>query len=511
MVLNILTSPDALDSIQLGTAPLIFTLLLILTLIFFELYLIKIIIQTDGEKKFQLNQKINRTITIPFILVVLSEKIAYGLASLTNRNEIISRFTVIPLYQPLTFNKLANRYFGYKPQVDTQNTIRTEATLNYPIHPLKIEKIKKPFNIFIIASDSVSYSTINATNSPNIEGFKRDSINLKNHFSGGNATRFGIFSLMYGLNSTYWFPFLNNSQGSILFDVLKKQNYDISIISSTNTNWPEFKKTCYVNIQDTIQDKFEGKPWEKDQASSQAFISRVAKQERDKPLFSFLFLDAPHGYSFPPKENHFQAPNREINYLNISPESSELENMKKVYNNAVYYNDKLFGKIVTQLKKSHLYEEALVIYTSDHGQEMFEYGNFGHNSSFSKGQTQTPMIIKLPKSLNIEIPKQLNQSMTSHNDIVPTLLNLLGVKNPNSDYTNGKNIFSKEFKRNHIFSANWNNNAIITPQFTYVFSNLPNKMFRNEVHRNSDYNIVKQKIDNTILLNTINENRRFLK
>ena len=100
------------------------------------------------------------------------------------------------------------------------------------------------------------------------EKLKKDSIVLGNHYSGGNSTRFGIFSLLYGLNSTYWFTFLNASKGSVFFDVLKQLQYDMSIVSSTNTSWPEFKKTAYFNIVDKIKDDFKGKPWEKDKQSS---------------------------------------------------------------------------------------------------------------------------------------------------------------------------------------------------------------------------------------------------
>jgi len=512
MVLNILTSPDAIDSIQLGVTPIAVIITLIIGFIWFEIFIIHKLFNTHQIYKSELNSKINKMVTIPLLFIIMSEKISYGFLSLFSNNELLSNFKVIPLYQPLTFNKLAYKYFDYKPKVETQNIIKTKAKLNYPLHKIKFKKDSKKINIFIFASDAVRNDILNEETAPNIEQFKKESLVFNNHRSGGNATRFGIFSLMYGLNSTYWFSFLNANQGSILFDVLKDLNYYIDIISSTNTNWPEFKNTCYVNVQNSIKDDFDGTPWEKDRASSQYFLHQVDKYPKDKPIFSFIFLDSPHGYSFPAKFNKFHARDENINYLTVKKGDKDIGSILARYKNAVYYNDKLFGEMIEKLKKKNLYDNALIIYTSDHGQEFYEYGYFGHNSAFSKAQINSPLIIKLPKDMKVELPLNYTNLLTSHNDIVPTLLTLLGVKNSSSDYSNGYNLFSKDFHRDYTFTANWNNNAIVTDKYSYIFSNLPNKMFQNEIRNNKHYRKVKNaKIESKIVLDVMNNNRRFLK
>jgi len=514
MVLNILTSPDATDSIQLGFISVLVFIFFIILLISFEVYLIKKLLPWDTLKKSTLNKKLNKLIILPLFLIILSEKVIYGLSSLFNKSEIVSKFKVIPLYQPLTFNKMAKKYFDYIPTKEVQNTINTNRNLNYPLKTLEFKETPNRFNIFIIASDSVPSNAINAQVTPNIEAFKKDALVFKQHYSGGNATRFGIFSLMYGLNSTYWFSFLNAQREPVLFETLKKLHYQIDIISSTNTNWPEFRKTCYVNIQEHIKDDFKGLPWEKDRQSTNYFLNKVEHYNKQKPIFSFTFLDAPHGYSSPLDYNPFFATDNEINYITMSKNSSALENARKIYNNSVHYNDKLFSKMIAKLKEQKLYENSLIIYTSDHGQELYEYGNFGHNSSFSRAQTNTPLIIKLPKRLQkkLNLSSNIETKLTSHNDIIPTLLSLIGVSNPTSDYSNGKNLFSKNYHRDYVFTANWNNNAIITEELTYVFSNLPNKMFKNEIRKNNDYTKIKNiKADSKKVLSIMNENRIFLK
>jgi len=513
MVLNILTSPDALDSIQTGVMPVLIFLLVTAAIIYFQYHMIQRLKQYDEKSRRALNRSLNRYMMIPLFLIILTEKITFGFATLFSKKELISTFKVIPLYQPLTFNRIAAKYFGVKAEKQAKYSIRTKADLNYPLQTVTVDRTIPPFNIFIIASDAVKYSILNKDITPNIMHFAKDALVFEHHYSGGNSTRFGIFSLIYGLNATYWFSFLNANQKPVLFDVLRQKDYDISIISSTNTNWPEFRKTCYVDIQKDIHDKFEGVPWEKDALSTACFLNHIATSSQKRPLFTFIFLDAPHGYSYPPEENRYHAPEGEVNYLAVSKGSQELRDTLKQYKNAVHYNDKLFGTMIRALKEKGLYDNAMIIYTSDHGQEFFEQGNFGHNTAFSQGQIHVPLLIKLPSSLkNHKIGTQINASLTSHQDVVPSILSLLGVTNDPSVYSNGKNFFSNTFHRDYVFSANWTTNAIITPHTTSVFSNLPNKIFNNEVRETKTYTLIPNaKTNSKFILDTMNENKKFLK
>jgi len=501
MVLNILTSPDAMDSIQTGYAPVILFIFIVVFFIAIEIFLYK-------KLPIQ-NNLLNKPIIALLFFIILTEKIFYGTTNLLGKNEIYSQFRVIPLYQPLTFNKIAYKLFGYK-QKKIENTLK-KGKLHYPLTPLTLQKTHPNFNILIIASDAAREDFITPEIAPNITNFAKDAMRYTNNYSGGNATRFGIFSLLYGLHSTYWFSFLENKKGAVLFDVLQQLNYNINIYSATNTNWPEFKQTCYVSIQKDIHDSFEGLPWEKDTKVTTSVLNFLETYDKKEPFFSFVFFDSPHGFSYPEKFNTFHAQNKSINYLKASKDSKELLNIKASYSNAIAYDDRLFQKIIAKLKEKNLYDNTLILFTSDHGQEFYEYGYFSHNSAFDKAQLNTPLIIKLPKNLKVEVPNNYASLLTSHNDIVPSILTLLGVQNHPNDYSNGKTLFSKNYKREYVFSANWNNNAIITPQYTYIFSNMPNKIFSNEIRDTQTYKKIKDgKVNTKLLLKIINENTKFL-
>ena len=103
MVLNILMSPDAADSVQAGLAPTLTAIFIIVVLIGFEIYLIKSITSKVPQKNKKLNSKINIRL-LPFLfLILLSDKIIYGFANMYAKVEYLEPTKIIPLYQPMDF------------------------------------------------------------------------------------------------------------------------------------------------------------------------------------------------------------------------------------------------------------------------------------------------------------------------------------------------------------------------------------------------------------------------
>jgi len=168
MVLNILSSPDALDSIQIGIFPIALFILSILGFMVGQIFIIKKLQNIDIKIKRAINRKINRYITTPLILIVMSEKVTYGMVSLYENNNIVSKFQVIPLYQPLTFSKFAVKYFGYDIEKQQNNTIDKNSKLNYPHSNIEIKPNPNKINIFIFASDAVRASIVTPKIAPNI-------------------------------------------------------------------------------------------------------------------------------------------------------------------------------------------------------------------------------------------------------------------------------------------------------------------------------------------------------
>ncbi|NPA28009.1 MAG: DUF3413 domain-containing protein, partial [Epsilonproteobacteria bacterium] len=111
MVLNILTSPDAFDSIQVGKSTILAFIILVATFIILEIWLIRRV--NEIRNAVDLNKRINKKIILPLFLIVVGEKITSGVFELLGKEEEISNLEVIPFYQPLPFSQLAS-YFGFK-------------------------------------------------------------------------------------------------------------------------------------------------------------------------------------------------------------------------------------------------------------------------------------------------------------------------------------------------------------------------------------------------------------
>lgn len=510
MVLNILVSPAAYDSVKMGWSANLIVIFIICGLIYSQYFLFKHVSNKEIDKVKKHNRKFIIWIAPVLVLLVFSEKVISGFAIMYANVPLLERTKSIPLYIGVDFTRDMEKYFGLKANTSEKHdfSISEKSRVNYPLEPLKIDKAN-PVNIFVFAMDSTRYDVVNKDVTPNITEFSKDSWVYHNHFSGGNTTRFGIFSLWYGLNSNYWFSFLNAQKGPVFFDVLNQLDYQTHIFSSASTVWPEFRKTTFFSIQDKISDHYEELGHvKKDIASSNGFISWLSTIDKKKPVFSFVFLDAPHSpYSFPEEYNKYKSKNTSAstpNYLSLSAKDGA--RLFARYKNANFFNDALVHKMITALKEHELYENSIIIITSDHGEEFYEYGTYGHNNAFNRSQAQVPFIVHWPKGGHKNI-----QEMTSHLDMVPTILTYLGVKTAPEKYSMGRNLLSDNLDRDFVFVGNWNNNSMVTDEYTYVFNNV--NFFESKVYSTKTYKVVSAPDDGSkekILLNVMEETARFI-
>ena len=164
---------------------------------------------------------------------------------------------------------------------------------------------------------------------------------------------------------------------------------------------------------------------------------------------------------------------------------SDIEPFFNNYKNAIYFDDYVVGNLIKILKNRNLLKNTIVIITGDHGAEFYERGFWGHNSAFSPEQIKVPFIFYLPG----EKPKKYN-SLTSHLDIAPTLLELIGSITPYTEYSFGESLLSENIKkRNYVVSSGWSESAIITNDATLVFSTESYNMNTFEV-RDKEYGLL---------------------
>ena len=487
LVWNILITEGSSDSVILGTS----------TIISFTIYVILIILSQIGvyividrliiKNVFKINGRAGiKYLTLFLVAIIITDKFIYAYGDLINKTNITRYAKLFPLYQPLTIKRLAKKWgYNVNQELDFKQS-KTGSLINYPLKNLKFSEKKKLPNIVIITIDSWRYDMMNENVSPAIHSFSKKALLFNNHFSGGNATRFGIFSMFYGIYGSYWHSILSERREPVLMEEMRKMDYNIGIWSSTQLTWPEFRKTAFIGVPKQIFDKIPGSgAKERDIQHPKLFNAWLDTINNERPFFSFLFLDAPHEpYSYPKSFTKFRPSANNINYMDLNKKSN-VEPFFNNYKNAVYFDDFIVGNLIKILKTRGLLNNTIVIITGDHGAEFYERGFWGHNSAFSPEQIKVPFIFYLP---NTE-PKKFN-SLTSHLDIAPTLIELLGSITPYREYCFGQSLLSEEIKnRKFVVSSGWSESAIITKNATLVFSTESYNMNTFEI-RNKEYELL---------------------
>ena len=97
--------------------------------------------------------------------------------------------------------------------------------------------------------------------------------------------------------------------------------------------------------------------------------------------------------------------------------------IKDLYCGEVRYVDDNIGRLIDTLKHLNLYNESLIILTSDHGDEFWEHGGFDHGHTLYNELIHVPLIIKLPMSVS---HRQIDK-VVSIQRIMPTIVDLCGI------------------------------------------------------------------------------------
>lgn len=358
------------------------------------------------------------------------EKMIYATADLKRDSEVTELAKVFLFYPRLPFSEWAAE-MGMEVEGVHERWTFDSPELAYPKEMPAIDPEGPRPNILIVAIDCWRADMLNPANAPRLSAFADDARVFRDHISTGNATRFGIFGMLYGLYGPYWFPVLREQRSPVLVDALLDLDYDMEIFSSATQNYPQLRQTAWVRLPEQIQDNFLAEePWQRDELVAEAITGWWDERQTTgdtRPFFSFVLLDSPHQtFSHPPHKAPFQPSAPGLNYLDLSttsepPGPEEITAIHNRYKNAALHADDVAGDILAELDERGLGENTIVVLTGDHGEEFWETGLFGHTSSFSPYQVRVPMVLRGPG-----IEPGFEDSPTSHLDLPATLLELLG-------------------------------------------------------------------------------------
>jgi arylsulfatase A-like enzyme len=158
------------------------------------------------------------------------------------------------------------------------------------------------------------------------------------------------------------------------------------------------------------------------------FNAGEARGRTEAPFFCWLHYFDPHSPYDPPP------PYDELYTDRLAPEVPMRADRER-YAGEVTYTDAQVGRIVTELKKRGIYDDTLIIVTSDHGEAFGEthWGQRirGHGDHLYDSTQRVPLIIKPSREARAARGRRV-RTQVELIDLAPTILEYLDVPPPRS-------------------------------------------------------------------------------
>ena len=136
--------------------------------------------------------------------------------------------------------------------------------------------------------------------------------------------------------------------------------------------------------------------------------------EQSQPFFLYLHVVDPHFPYQPPPPFDSRFPRSRAVPANMSVGR---------YDGEIAFVDAQFGRITELLGQRGLNDRSMTIFTSDHGEELWERGRLGHGSTLYEEVVRVPLLIRFPQGRFAGIRVAARTSLT---DVFPTVLHALG-------------------------------------------------------------------------------------
>ena len=372
----------------------------------------------------------------------------------------VTAFTrYLPLYQPRTDRGLVRLGLVDRTRAREQGVAGalgrpSDRALNYPLTPLRCDPPTPMLNVVLVVIDAMRADALTPAVAPNTFDLAQDAIRFDGNFSGGNSSRAGMFSLFYGLPGTYWDAFASLTRPPLVMDLFQRYGYQLGLFSSVPVyRAAALDRTALARVPNLRLETISRYPgsngW--DRTLTDEWFEWLDRRDPAHPFFGFLYYDSAQA---------IEAPANDPSVVPVPPGAPKQVRLNARYLTAVHYVDSLVGRVIDDLKRRKLFDQTVIIVTSDHGMEFNEngLGFTNHGTAFSDLQLRTPLVVRWPGR-----PPGRVDRRTSHNDVAPTLITeLFGCANPPSDYSSGHSLFS-DAQWDWLIAAGYEDFALIEP------------------------------------------------
>ena len=360
------------------------------------------------------------------------------------------------IYQKhIPFPTKDEKHFFYKYCVDIPHaqenvemslvTEGGENNFSFWYNPVLYKKEKSLRNVILISIDTLRADHLGCygydrNTSPNIDSLASDSTMFLNTYASSPWTLPSHISLLTSLHGVHHQVYYDREKMDpsilTLADTLR-QNY---FLCSSFTGGG-FVSSVYGFSKgfDTYRDGVGGVFQQNSAELLFRAVSEWLDKEKNKNFFLFLHTYQTHNpYACPyPYKTMFLKEGAKwrhidlVNYLGGKPgvfkkvTEGERQNIIGLYDGEIRYTDeKLIGPLIGKLKEMELFDQTMIIFTSDHGEEFYDHMGWGHGHSLYDESLKVPLVIKFPGS---KFKGKEIGDIVSLVDVMPTILEEMGI------------------------------------------------------------------------------------
>lgn len=295
-------------------------------------------------------------------------------------------------------------------------------------------------NLFILLLDAVRFDGLRpfraeAGIGQHFEALAKDSVTLRNLHSSSSWTRPAVATLFTGLRAARHRVLDRGDvlaqEALTLGEVLHERGYSTAAWSTNPNVLPVWGLAQGFDV--FVDQGSQSWVWGKTDGAEVVSSLRSALASRGRePLFYYAhFMDphAPYRPSAEMRERIEALPGIKSSFPRPLAILSAVEDWKAFldYTGELLDTDDHVGAFVQLLKEQNLYDDALILVVSDHGEEFIDHGGRDHGRTLYEELLHVPALVKLPKN---RLGGSVVEDSISYPDLMPTLLHELGADLP---------------------------------------------------------------------------------
>jgi choline-sulfatase len=323
-------------------------------------------------------------------------------------------------------------------------------------------------NVLIITidalrNDHVSYSGYDSVETPVIDGFAENGVIFSDCHTNSPWTIPSLFTMLtsrYPSTHGAHFAVRGSDELTTVAEILRENGYDTEAYVANTVldgelgfdrgfsryvrfeDWPPImwvSKSNFYFVLENYRDQmaqwgcFQTTPWITE------ILCKSLEAKRERPFFIWAHYFDPHQPLNPPEKFIEGDPGflekAKVFMKNQTPNllPADKDVAVPLYRSEVRYVDDSLKRVFNVLEEKRLYENTLIFISSDHGEELFEHGHYGHGETHYDEVLAIPMVVYAPDLENgrCDYPVSLV-------DVMPTVLDYAGIET--ATVVKGKNM-----------------------------------------------------------------------